>query len=76
MKTGEEKEKSKNRKQEKKSVQQVQKEKEKTSRRSPPSRSGDVIRVLVKDGQSYAEIQKVMKVRANSSDAGLEVLSV
>ena len=47
---------------------QEPKAKEKLSRRSPTARSGDAIRVSVKDGESYVEILKVTK--------GAEVLSI
>ena len=40
------------------------------------ARSSDAIRVSTKDGQSYAEILKALKARANPSDTGLEVLSI
>ena len=39
-----------------------------------PASPGDAIRVSVRDGQSYAEILKEMKV--NTMDAGLEVLTI
>ena len=43
----------------------------KISKRSPPASTSDAFRVSAKDGQSYAEI-----LRVNSSDAGLEVLTI
>ena len=45
-------------------------------KRSTPARSGDVIKVSVKYGQSYADILKEMKVKSDPRKAGLEVLSI
>ena len=38
--------------------------------RSPAARTGDAIRVSAKDGKSYAEILKAMKVKVNPQNAG------
>ena len=52
------------------------KNKVKFSRRSPTARSGVAISVSAKDGESYAEILKVMKARVNPQSSGAEVLSI
>ena len=44
-------------------------------KRSTPTRSGDAIKVSVKDGQSYAVILKEMKAKVDPRKAGLEVPS-
>ena len=46
------------------------------TRRSPAARSGDAIRVSAKDGESYADILKVMKAKVNPQNAEAEVLSI
>ena len=55
-------EKKKKKKEEKVSVPSAQEPrvKAKLPRRTPAARSGDVVRVSAKDGQSYAEILKAM----------------
>ena len=45
-------------------------------RSSAATRSGDAIRVSAKDGESYADILKAMKVKVNSQNAVAEVLSI
>ena len=44
--------------------------------RAPAARSGDAVRVSTKDGESYAEILKAMKVRINPQDSEAEVLTI
>ena len=44
--------------------------------RSTPARSGNAIKVLAKDGQSYDDIFKGMKAKVDPRKAGLEVLSI
>ena len=51
-------------------------ERKKVPRRSPAARSGDAIRVSVKDGESYAEILKAVKAKVNPQNSGVEVLSI
>ena len=53
-----------------------EKEGKKLPRRSPAGRSGDVVRISAKDGESCAEILKAMKARVNPQDSGAEVLSI
>ena len=55
---------------------QESKVKEKLRRGSSAARSGDAVRVLAKDGESYAEILKAMKARVNPQNSGAEVLSI
>ena len=55
---------------------QEPKEKKKVPRRSPAARSGDAIRVMAKDDESYAEILKAMKAKVNPQNSGAEVLSI
>ena len=55
---------------------QEPKTKGKLPRRSPAARSGDAIRVSAKDGESYADILKIMKAKVNPQNAGEEVLSI
>ena len=50
------------------------KREEKTPNCSSPARSGDAIRVPAKDDQSYADISKELKSRANPQETRLEVL--
>ena len=50
--------------------------KEKLPRRSPAVRSGDAIRVMARDGESYADILKAVKAKVNPQNAGAEVLSI
>ena len=67
---------NKKKKKEKKETSVQEAEKKKAPRRSPPSRTGDVIRDSTRGGQSYAEILKEMKTKVNPLDAGLEVLTI
>ena len=46
------------------------------SKRSTPARSGDVIKVSARDGQSYVNILKEMKAKVDPRKARLEVLSI
>ena len=55
---------------------QDSKEERKLPRRSPAARSGDAIRVSAKDGESYEEILKAMKAKADPQNSGAEVLSL
>ena len=55
---------------------QEPKTKGKLPRPSTAARSGDAIRLSAKDGESYADILKVMKAKVNPQNAGAEVLSI
>ena len=74
------KRKKKNKEKKKKEVPvpsaQEPKTKGKLPRRSSAARSGDAIRVSAKDGESYADILKAMKVKVIPQNAGAEVLSI
>ena len=45
-------------------------------KRFPAARSGNAVRVSEKDGESYAEMLKVMKAKVNPQSAETEVLSI
>ena len=51
-------------------------DKGKLPRRYPAARSGDVIRVSAKDGESYAEILKAMKAKVDAQTSGAEVFFI
>ena len=50
--------------------------KKETAKRSTPTRSGDAIKVSVRDGQSYAYNLREMKGKVDPWKSSLEILSV